>query len=142
MPSAKPFLHPLKTPKSATFPSELHDEILSSTSDAVKPELSSSTPITPPTAYTDFLKAYTPVFTSPASAGVTFPRFPLDNKSSNNSNSNSNSRTALIIMIIIITTTTATTLILDVQLGSDRVVCYNKSESRVKLVARKTGNRF
>ena len=91
MPSAKPFLHPLKTPKSATFPSELHDEILSSTSDAVKPELSSSTPITPPTAYTDFLKAYTPVFTSPASAGVTFPRFPLDNKSSNNSNSNSNS---------------------------------------------------
>lgn len=88
MPSAKPFLHPLKTPKSATFPSELHDEILSSTSDAVKPELSSSTPITPPTAYTDFLKAYTPVFTSPASAGVTFPRFPLDNKSSSNSNSN------------------------------------------------------
>lgn len=88
MPSAKPFLHPLKTPKSATFPSELHDEILSSTSDTVKQEAGTSTPITPPTAYTDFLKAYTPVFTSPASAGVTFPRYPLDSNSSSGNSSN------------------------------------------------------
>lgn len=88
MPSAKPFLHPLKTPKSATFPSELHDEILSSSSDRVKQETGTSTPITPPTAYTDFLKAYTPVFTSPASAGVTFPRYPLDSNSSSSNSSN------------------------------------------------------
>ncbi|KAL1998255.1 hypothetical protein VTN02DRAFT_6540 [Thermoascus thermophilus] len=70
----KPTLHPLKTPRSATFPSELH----SSRSDSVKREDGSSTPITPPLAYTEFLKALTPVFTSPVSAGVTFPKFPIE----------------------------------------------------------------
>ncbi|KAJ5811931.1 hypothetical protein N7474_008232 [Penicillium riverlandense] len=81
MPNSKPVLHPLKTPKSATFPSDLHIESPSSLSDTVKQE-DLSTPITPPTAYTDFLKALTPVF-SPASAGAgfTFPKYPLDKPS-------------------------------------------------------------
>ncbi|KAL2004868.1 hypothetical protein VTN00DRAFT_3141 [Thermoascus crustaceus] len=70
----KPTLHPLKTPKSATFPSELH----TSRSDSIKREDGNSTPITPPLAYTEFLKALTPVFTSPVSAGVTFPKFPIE----------------------------------------------------------------
>ncbi|KAI9931220.1 hypothetical protein MW887_010882 [Aspergillus wentii] len=78
-PSKKPVLHPLKTPKTAIFPSELHDGPLSSVSDNVKQEDGAmSTPITPPAAYTEFLKALTPVFTSPASAGVNFPKFPFD----------------------------------------------------------------
>ncbi|KAF4269451.1 hypothetical protein KXW98_008916 [Aspergillus fumigatus] len=79
MPSAKPVLHPLKTPKLTTkFPSELHNESSSSLSDGVKQEDGISTPITPPAAYTEFLKAFTPVFSSPASAGVSFPKFPFD----------------------------------------------------------------
>lgn len=78
MPNAKPVLPPLKTPKSASFPSELHDDCPSSISDAIKQEEESlnpkSTPITPasiPPAYKEFLEALTPVF-SPASAGVGF----------------------------------------------------------------------
>jgi hypothetical protein len=78
MPSVKPVLPPLKTPKSATFPSELHN---GSTSSLYIKQEDQSTPITPPTAYTDFLKALTPVFTSPASAGLTFPKY-LHEKSS------------------------------------------------------------
>ncbi|KAF7131201.1 hypothetical protein CNMCM5793_004251 [Aspergillus hiratsukae] len=78
MPSAKPVLHPLKTPKTTKFPSELHNESSSSLSDGVKQEDGISTPITPPAAYTEFLKAFTPVFSSPTSAGVSFPKFPFD----------------------------------------------------------------
>ncbi|OJJ46878.1 hypothetical protein ASPZODRAFT_1842508 [Penicilliopsis zonata CBS 506.65] len=63
----KPVLHPLKTPKSMTFPSELKDK--------TKSEDSSATPISPPLAYTEFLKALTPIFTSPVSAGGAFPAF-------------------------------------------------------------------
>lgn len=79
MPTTKPILPPLKTPKSASFPSELHDDCPSSISDAIKQEEESlnqkSTPITPassiPSAYKEFLDALTPIF-SPASAGVSF----------------------------------------------------------------------
>ncbi|KAL1964634.1 hypothetical protein VTN77DRAFT_6808 [Rasamsonia byssochlamydoides] len=71
MTPAKPTLHPLKTPRSATFPSEIRK------SDA-KREEGISTPITPPLAYTEFLKALTPVFTSPVSPGTSFPKFPIE----------------------------------------------------------------
>lgn len=67
----KPTLHPLKTPRSATFPSEVQKS-------DVKREDTSSTPITPPVAYTEFLKALTPVFTSPTSPGTSFPKFPIE----------------------------------------------------------------
>ncbi|KAF9890859.1 hypothetical protein FE257_005435 [Aspergillus nanangensis] len=80
MPSIKPVLHPLKTPKTMTFPSELHSDPSSSLSDNVKTEDVMSTPITPPAAYTEFLKALTPVFASPNSAGVNFSKFTFDNK--------------------------------------------------------------
>ncbi|KAJ5834686.1 hypothetical protein N7447_000712 [Penicillium robsamsonii] len=82
---AKPVLPPLKTPKTMTFPSELHESPLTSApftagSDFIKREEGSSTPITPPQAYTEFLKALTPVFTSPVSAGVEFPNFKFEKR--------------------------------------------------------------
>ncbi|KAJ5721275.1 uncharacterized protein N7483_009209 [Penicillium malachiteum] len=88
MPNVRPILPPLKTPKSATFPSELHDDSPStSISSSMKQEDSASgTPLTPhssiplPKAYTEFLEAMTPVF-SPASAGANFPKFPLEKTS-------------------------------------------------------------
>jgi len=77
MPSAKPILPPLKTEETASYPSQLHNGSTSSLSDYIKQE-DLSTPITPPTAYTDFLKALTPIFTSPASASFSFPKYPVE----------------------------------------------------------------
>lgn len=79
MPSAKPSLPPLKTPKTMTFPSELRADTGSSLSDNVKHEDGGmSTPITPPAAYTEFLKAFTPIFSSPSSANINFSRPSFD----------------------------------------------------------------
>ena len=80
MPNVKPILPPLKTPKSAVYPSQLHNGSTSSVSDYIKQE-DQSTPITPPTAYTDFLKALTPVFTGPMSASHGFPKYLGENPS-------------------------------------------------------------
>jgi hypothetical protein len=77
MSPAKPILHPLKTPRTASFPSEIHSGSLSSLSD-IKREDAASTPISPPLSYTEFLKALTPVFTSPVSPGISFPKCPVD----------------------------------------------------------------
>ncbi|KAL3464999.1 hypothetical protein BJX64DRAFT_285865 [Aspergillus heterothallicus] len=78
MPSIKPVLPPLKTPSNITFPSELHDDLSSNSS---RNEDGSSTPITPPTAYTDFLKAFTPIFSSPRSAeGVDFSKYKFEGR--------------------------------------------------------------
>lgn len=79
MPNVKPILPPLKTPKSATFPSEFHDDCPSSISDAIKQEEdllnSKSTPITPqsaiPNSYLKFLEDYntkSPLKTSSSSS--------------------------------------------------------------------------
>ncbi|KAF3482958.1 uncharacterized protein GIQ15_02282 [Arthroderma uncinatum] len=68
-PSAKPTLAPLKTSKSPTFPSELHDSpLFSGKTESIKQEDFLRTPITPPMAYTDFLKVVTPIVASPSSA--------------------------------------------------------------------------
>ena len=91
MPNARPILPPLQTPKSASFPSELHDDspATSIASSIIKQEDSASTNITPltphssiplPKAYTEFLEAMTPVF-SPASAGPNFHKFHFEKKS-------------------------------------------------------------
>lgn len=72
----KPILHPLKTPKTTVFPSELLSDSSTPSSDRVKHSDDMSTPITPPTAYTEFLKTLTPVFNSPVSASMSFPSFP------------------------------------------------------------------
>ncbi|KAJ5467535.1 hypothetical protein N7475_005287 [Penicillium sp. IBT 31633x] len=80
MPSVKPILPPLKTPKSATFPSELHNGSTSSLSDYIKQE-DQSTPITPPSAYIDFLHALTPIFTGNPHDNLSFPKFPFEKPS-------------------------------------------------------------
>ncbi|KAK5097471.1 hypothetical protein LTS08_006883, partial [Lithohypha guttulata] len=62
----KPTLPPLQTPRSASFPSEMCSTPISACLSAViKQEADLRTPITPPTAYTDFLKALTPILASP-----------------------------------------------------------------------------
>jgi hypothetical protein len=69
MPTAitKPVLPPLQTPKTASFPSEIVETPLSACLSAVikQEEIGLNTPITPPVAYMDFLKALTPIAASP-----------------------------------------------------------------------------
>ncbi|KAF2242800.1 hypothetical protein BU26DRAFT_133434 [Trematosphaeria pertusa] len=72
---SKPPLSTLKTPVSATYPSELRSPMVLSattpTSAFIKKEGDSmKTPITPPTAYLDFLKTLSPVLMSPMSTGT------------------------------------------------------------------------
>ncbi|CAI6341700.1 unnamed protein product [Periconia digitata] len=75
---SKPALSALKTPLSATYPSELRSPMVTSASTptfvSIKKEESLKTPITPPTAYLDFLKTMSPVVMSPMSAGPS-PKF-------------------------------------------------------------------
>ncbi|XTI86741.1 hypothetical protein V2W45_359827 [Cenococcum geophilum] len=67
--STKPTLSALKTPISATYPSELRSP-MASTPTYIKREESQQTPITPPAAYLDFLKTLSPVLMSPLSTGA------------------------------------------------------------------------
>ncbi|KAJ4983105.1 hypothetical protein SVAN01_11404 [Stagonosporopsis vannaccii] len=76
---AKPATAPLpsaslKTPLSATYPSELKSPmVMSATTPTfawIKREDSLKTPITPPAAYLDFLKTLSPAFMSPMSTGT------------------------------------------------------------------------
>ena len=63
---AKPVLPPLQTPKTSSFPSEIVATPVSACiAKVIKEEQALQTPITPPAAYTDFLKALTPVLASP-----------------------------------------------------------------------------
>lgn len=82
MPPNKPVLPPLKTPKTMTFPSELSP--LTATT-PIKRELSSSeasstSSVTPPPSYVEFLKALTPVFETPISASTEFRRFNFEKR--------------------------------------------------------------
>jgi hypothetical protein len=69
---SKPPLSALKTPLSATYPSELRSPMVQSatTPTFIKREESLKTPITPPTAYLDFLKTLSPVLVSPMPSGT------------------------------------------------------------------------
>lgn len=71
---SKPALSALETPVSATYPSELRSPmVLSATTPTfatLRREDSIKTPITPPTAYLDFLKTLSPVLMSPLSTGT------------------------------------------------------------------------
>jgi hypothetical protein len=71
---AKPALSTLKTPLSATYPSELRSPMIHSATTPIfaniKREDDLKTPITPPTAYLEFLKNLSPVLTSPMSTGT------------------------------------------------------------------------
>ena len=86
MPAAveRPVLPPLQTPKTATFPSEILASPLPSSIISVKREEDLRTPITPPIAYTDFLKTLTPVLSS-ASPHSALPRTFSFDESSNKS---------------------------------------------------------
>ncbi|KAJ0423911.1 hypothetical protein BJY00DRAFT_28439 [Aspergillus carlsbadensis] len=92
MAPTRPYLPPLSTPKSMTFPSELRDRTYTCL-DPAKPvescnkktSSSSSTSsedsemaITPPSAYTEFLNTFSPIFASPASSRANFSKFMLD----------------------------------------------------------------
>ncbi|MCJ1484513.1 hypothetical protein MMC06_004684 [Schaereria dolodes] len=67
--SPKPTLPTLKVPQSAgVLPSELPRSPLPGWADIVKLEDDIKTPITPPIAYTDFLKALSPAVSSPATS--------------------------------------------------------------------------
>ncbi len=70
----KPVLPTLKTPLSATYPSELRSPMVHSATTPffahIKREDDLKTPITPPTAYLEFLKTLSPVLTSPMSTGT------------------------------------------------------------------------
>lgn len=55
-------------PRSATLPSELPKNPASGLLDVIKQEDGTKTPITPPTAYTDFLKALSPAISSPGTS--------------------------------------------------------------------------
>ncbi|KAL8736896.1 MAG: hypothetical protein Q9181_002236 [Wetmoreana brouardii] len=67
--SPKPTLPALKTPSSATLPSELPRSPAPGMLDVIKKEDDIKTPITPPQAYTEFLKALSPAISSPGTAG-------------------------------------------------------------------------
>src|SRR5207248_2990005 len=90
MPANKPTLLQLKTPKSASFPSELSSLSArtpsSSFVDFIKQEDGIKTPITPPTAYTDFLKSMSPIVGEKTSGKST----PTSNPSSDSSNCSCN----------------------------------------------------
>ena len=66
--SPKPELPALKTPRSAPLPSELPKSPAPGLLDVIKQEDDARTPITPPTAYTDFLKALSPAISTPGSS--------------------------------------------------------------------------
>ncbi|KAH8731333.1 hypothetical protein GQ44DRAFT_735825 [Phaeosphaeriaceae sp. PMI808] len=72
---AKPTLSTLKTPLSATYPSELRSPMVHSATTPIFANIKREnddlkTPITPPTAYLEFLKNLSPVLTSPMSTGM------------------------------------------------------------------------
>jgi hypothetical protein len=99
MPTEKPKLAQLKTPMTATFPSEL-SACLSARSplpgfaDFIKQEDSLKTPITPPLAYTDFLKAMgSPLSGEKASSGRTTPTSAPSTGSSEHSDCSCNCET-------------------------------------------------
>ncbi|MCJ1230940.1 hypothetical protein MMC12_007614 [Toensbergia leucococca] len=70
-PSLKPTLPALKTPRSAALPSELPRSPFPGLLEIIKQEEGIKTPITPPTAYTEFLKALSPAVSSPSTSQST-----------------------------------------------------------------------
>ncbi|KAL8873057.1 MAG: hypothetical protein Q9174_001411 [Haloplaca sp. 1 TL-2023] len=66
--SPKPSLPALKTPSTATLPSEIPRSPAPGMLDIIKKEEDIKTPITPPQAYTEFLKALSPAISSPGTA--------------------------------------------------------------------------
>ncbi|KAL6236300.1 hypothetical protein BDW75DRAFT_207194 [Aspergillus navahoensis] len=86
MAPTRPYLPPLCTPKTMIFPSELRDpDPVSHTcldfAKSVKSEdplHETETSITPPSAYTEFLNTFSPIFASPNSSRANFSKYMLD----------------------------------------------------------------
>ncbi|KAF7714798.1 Uncharacterized protein PECH_008037 [Penicillium ucsense] len=78
MAPSKPILHPLKTPKNMTFPSELSPMTASPLT--IKCEDGTPTSSLTPPSYARFLEALTPVMTGPVSAGVDFQKFAFEKR--------------------------------------------------------------
>jgi len=96
--STKPKLPQLKTPKTSTFPSEISAlsarTPLSAFPDFIKSEDGIKTPITPPIAYTDFLKTMASPVTGEKLSGRSSPTSaPLSATSSEHSNCSCNCET-------------------------------------------------
>ncbi|KAK7734417.1 hypothetical protein SLS57_000111 [Botryosphaeria dothidea] len=91
--SAKPALSALKTPVSATYPSELRSPHVA-TPTFVKREEGEKTPITPPAAYVDFLKALSPVLMSPLPTGAS-TKFTFEERPPTSRTSSASSATTL-----------------------------------------------
>ncbi|KAE8134010.1 hypothetical protein BDV38DRAFT_256417 [Aspergillus pseudotamarii] len=80
----KPALHPLKTPKNMTFPSELRERTYTCL-DADRPDKEvkkegedTEITITPPPAYTEFLNTFSPIFSSPTHSRANFAKYMHD----------------------------------------------------------------
>ncbi|GAB1193192.1 hypothetical protein APSETT444_002395 [Aspergillus pseudonomiae] len=80
----KPALHPLKTPKNMTFPSELRERTYTCL-DADRPDKEvkkededAEITITPPPAYTEFLNTFSPIFSSPTHSRANFAKYMHD----------------------------------------------------------------
>jgi hypothetical protein len=67
----RPELYPLKTPSQLTFPSELQEYLRATNPDSTRHNDSKGQSVHPPQAYTEFLKALSPVFGSPSECGST-----------------------------------------------------------------------
>ncbi|KAL4928323.1 uncharacterized protein BDV17DRAFT_100504 [Aspergillus undulatus] len=82
MAPVRPHLPPLSTPKNMTFPSELRDApphtCLDTKDPGPKTSMESESSITPPSAYTEFLNTFSPIFTSPKSSRANFSKYMLD----------------------------------------------------------------
>lgn len=90
MAPSKPNLRPLKTPKNMAFPSELYyNSPRTASPDTIKKEESSRPSVSPPSSYTDFLKALTPVFSPTSANGPSFPRYPSPVSSSSSKDGHS-----------------------------------------------------
>ncbi|KAL4972327.1 hypothetical protein BDW66DRAFT_144521 [Aspergillus desertorum] len=68
----KPELHPLRTPKHITFPSELQEYLRPTNPSPACTDNGKGPSVPPPLAYTEFLKALSPVFGSPQSATTAY----------------------------------------------------------------------
>ena len=66
--SPRPTLPALKTPISASLPSELPKSPAVGRLEVIKQEDDIKTPLTPPTAYTEFLKALSPALSTPSTS--------------------------------------------------------------------------
>ncbi|GLA83239.1 hypothetical protein AtubIFM56815_007431 [Aspergillus tubingensis] len=83
MAPTRPTLHPLTTtaPKHLTFPSELRERTFTTCLDLDRPanddkkDEDNEATITPPSAYTEFLNTFSPIFSSPTTSRANFYKY-------------------------------------------------------------------